>query len=107
MHRDLEKLQYFLTGHAIGMKLDNGAEVLIHVGIDTVNLQGKYFTPKVKAGSRVEAGELLLEFDLQAIAEEGYDTVIPIIVTNTPNYRDVELTTCGQKKAGENLLGLV
>ena len=89
------------------MKLDNGAEVLIHVGIDTVNLQGKYFTPKVKAGSRVEAGELLLEFDLQAIAEEGYDTVIPIIVTNTPNYRDVELTTCGQKKAGEDLLGLV
>ena len=49
----------------------------------------------------------MLEFDLQAIAEEGYDTVIPIIVTNTPNYRDVELTTCGQKKAGENLLGLV
>ena len=93
---------FFETGHAIGMKLDNGAEVLIHVGIDTVNLQGKYFTPKVKAGSRVEAGELLLEFDLQAIAEEGYDTVIPIIVTNTPNYRDV-----GQKKAGENLLGLV
>lgn len=98
---------FFETGHAIGMKLDNGAEVLIHVGIDTVNLQGKYFTPKVKAGSRVEVGELLLEFDLQAIAEEGYDTVIPIIVTNTPNYRDVELTTCGQKKAGENLLGLV
>lgn len=98
---------FFETGHAIGMKLDNGAEVLIHVGIDTVNLQGKYFTPKVKAGSRVEAGELLLEFDLQAIAEEGYDTVILIIVTNTPNYRDVELTTCGQKKAGENLLGLV
>lgn len=98
---------FFETGHAIGMKLDNGAEVLIHVGIDTVNLQGKYFTPKVKAGSRVEAGELLLEFDLQAIAEEGYDTVIPIIVTNTPNYSDVELTTCGQKKAGENLLGLV
>lgn len=98
---------FFETGHAIGMKLDNGAEVLIHVGIDTVNLQGKYFTPKVKAGSRVEAGELLLEFDLQAIAEEGYDTVISIIVTNTPNYRDVELTTCGQKKAGENLLGLV
>lgn len=98
---------FFETGHAIGMKLDNGAEVLIHVGIDTVNLQGKYFTPKVKAGSRVEAGELLLEFDLQAIAEEGYDTVIPIIVMNTPNYRDVELTTCGQKKAGENLLGLV
>ena len=62
---------FFETGHAIGMKLDNGAEVLIHVGIDTVNLQGKYFTPKVKAGSRVEAGELLLEFDLQAIAEEG------------------------------------
>ena len=47
---------FFETGHAIGMKLDNGAEVLIHVGIDTVNLQGKYFTPKVKAGSRVEAG---------------------------------------------------
>ena len=94
-----------VTGRAA--ELSEVAEVLIHVGIDTVNLQGKYFTPKVKAGSRVEAGELLLEFDLQAIAEEGYDTVIPIIVTNTPNYRDVELTTCGQKKAGENLLGLV
>lgn len=53
------------------MKLDNGAEVLIHVGIDTVNLQGKYFTPKVKAGSRVEAGELLLEFDLQQLQKRG------------------------------------
>ena len=98
---------FFETHHALGLKSNDGLEMLIHIGLETVNLKGKYFTPKVKAGSRVEAGELLLEFDLQAIAEEGYDTVIPIIVTNTPNYRDVELTTCGQKKAGENLLGLV
>ncbi|MFR6332085.1 MAG: PTS glucose transporter subunit IIA [Eisenbergiella sp.] len=72
---------FFDTGHAVGMQTAGGAEILIHVGIDTVNLQGKYFTPKAKVGDQVKAGQFLLEFALEAIQKEGYDTVIPVIVT--------------------------
>ncbi len=72
----------FPTGHAIGLKSDNGAEVLIHIGIDTVKLEGKYFKPLVSQGETVEIGQPLIEFDREAIKQEGYDTVIPVVVTN-------------------------
>lgn len=97
---------FFETGHAVGMQTAGGAELLIHVGLDTVNLQGKYFTPKAKAGDQVKAGQLLLEFDLEAIKKEGYDTVIPIIVTNTPDYSSVLPASEGTVKAGDTFLKL-
>ena len=77
-------------GHAVGLTCDNGAELLIHVGIDTVNLDGKHYTGHVEEGQRVKAGDLLLEFDIAAIEKEGYKTITPVIVTNSDDYAEVE-----------------
>lgn len=81
-----------VMGHAVGLQCDNGAELLIHVGIDTVNLNGKHYTGHVAEGQRVQAGELLLEFDAEAIEKEGYKTITPVIVTNSDQYAAVELS---------------
>lgn len=87
---------FFNTKHAIGLKSKDGVEVLIHVGIDTVNLEGKYFTDKVKQGDVVKAGDLLLEFDIESIKKEGYDTITPVIITNTDSYSDVMGSAAGE-----------
>ena len=79
-----------VMGHAVGLECDNGAELLIHVGIDTVNLDGKHYTGHVEEGQRVKAGDLLLEFDIAAIEKEGYKTITPVIVTNSDDYAEVE-----------------
>lgn len=79
----------FSTGHAVGLTSDDGLEILIHVGIDTVRLNGKYFTKKVKQGDRVKSGDLLLEFDLDSIKKEGYSLLTPVVVTNSDNYFDL------------------
>ena len=81
----------FPTLHAIGITADNGVEVLIHVGIDTVNLNGKYYEAKVKANDRVQVGTQLLTFDKDAIEKEGYETVTPIIIANTNEYSDINI----------------
>jgi len=80
---------FFPTGHAIGITSDNGVEILIHVGMDTVKLEGKYFTPKVKQGEHIKAGQLLLEFDIKAIEAEGYSLITPVVITNSDTYLDV------------------
>lgn len=82
-----------VMGHAVGLTCDNGAELLIHVGVDTVNLNGKHYTGHVEEGQRVKAGDLLLEFDIAAIEKEGYKTITPVIVTNSGDYADVERMT--------------
>ena len=87
---DGEVTTFFPTGHAIGLLSNGGAEILIHVGMDTVKLDGRGFTPRVSQGSRVKKGDLLLEFDLELIQKEGYSTVTPMIVTNTDDYTAVE-----------------
>lgn len=79
----------FETNHAIGLTADNGAEILIHIGLDTVKLGGKHFTAHVKSGDKVKAGDLLVEFDIKAIQEEGYETITPVLVTNVDSYNDV------------------
>lgn len=76
----------FDTNHAIGMKTSNGAELLFHVGIDTVQLGGKYFEPQVKVGDEVKAGDLLIRFDLEKIIAEGYDPVTIAVITNQEKY---------------------
>ena len=82
-----------VMGHAVGLTCDNGAELLIHVGVDTVNLNGKHYTGHVEEGQRVKAGDLLLEFDIAAIEKEGYKTITPVIVTNSDDYAGVERMT--------------
>ena len=78
-----------VMGHAIGLECDNGLELLIHVGIDTVNLNGKGFDPKVAQGDHVEAGALLMKFDISLIREAGYPVVTQVIVTNSDEYAKV------------------
>lgn len=95
-----------VMGHAIGLQCDNGVEQLIHVGIDTVNLNGKHYTGHVVEGQRVQAGELLLEFDAEAIEKEGYKTITPVIVTNSDQYAAVELSLGSVTAKRDTLLTL-
>ncbi|MEC1449125.1 beta-glucoside-specific PTS transporter subunit IIABC [Bacillus haynesii] len=76
----------FETNHALGMKTANGVEVLFHIGIDTVQLEGKFFKPLVKVGDQVKAGDLLIQFELEKIKEAGYDPVTLAVITNTDQY---------------------
>ena len=82
----------FPTKHALGLISDEGVELLIHIGIDTVQLEGKYFEAFVKQGQRINKGDLLVKFDLEKINEAGYSTQIPIIVTNSQDYQEVIAT---------------
>lgn len=80
----------FETGHAVSLTTENGVEMLIHVGIDTVNLQGKHYTVHCQAGDKVKKGQLLIEFDKDAIAAEGYDTITPVVVCNSDDFGTFE-----------------
>ncbi|WP_195604154.1 beta-glucoside-specific PTS transporter subunit IIABC [Clostridium tyrobutyricum] len=94
----------FPTGHAIGITSDNGVEILIHVGMDTVELEGKYFTPKVKQGERIKRGQELLEFDMKAIEEEGYSVITPVVITNSSTCLSVIETDKGDIDYKDSLL---
>lgn len=98
---------FFPTGHAIGITSDNGAEILIHIGIDTIKMEGDGFTPKVKQGDRVEKGQLLLEFDMDKIKREGYSLITPIIITNTMDYSDVISTDTRSIAVGDSIITLL
>ncbi|HEX6887185.1 MAG TPA: beta-glucoside-specific PTS transporter subunit IIABC [Candidatus Nanopelagicales bacterium] len=93
--------------HAYGITADNGMEVLIHVGIDTVNLKGKHFSPKVAKGQRVEAGDLLVEFDLAAVIAAGYNPMTILVVTNSADYQAVVHVTEDDVRARELVLEVV
>lgn len=93
----------FPTGHAIGLRHADGAEVLIHIGIDTVKLAGEHFSLKVTSGQQVSKGDLLVEFDLEAIAAAGYDLTTPVIVTNADLYPAVGSPASGPIAHGEPL----
>lgn len=101
-----EVASLFQTKHAIGLLSDNGIEVLIHVGIDTVKLEGKPFTAHVKVGDRVQAGDLLVEFDRQAIIDAGYDLATPIIISNSDEYHEVITVAASAVQAGSPLLSV-
>ncbi|WP_033151513.1 beta-glucoside-specific PTS transporter subunit IIABC [Pseudobutyrivibrio ruminis] len=98
---------FFATGHAIGLTTDKGAEIIIHVGMDTVKLEGKGFEPKVKQGDKVKKGDLLLEFDIDYITSEGYSVDTPVIITNTPKYDDVIPTDAASVAVGDTLITLL
>ena len=97
------------TKHGIMFQTAQGVELLIHIGLETVNLNGKYFTSHVENGAQVKAGDLLVEFDLDAIKKEGYDPITPVVVTNGDDYiRSVNMLKSGEKAAhGDCLLTIV
>jgi len=100
---DGEIVMLFDTKHTLALIAENGAEVLFHIGIDTVQLNGKHFDPKVKVGDRVKTGDLLMKFNLKEIKAAGYDTVIPIIITNSDQYL-VEKTAYSKDKNENNIM---
>jgi PTS system beta-glucosides-specific IIC component len=91
--------------HAVGIVGDNGVEILVHVGVDTVQLEGKPFTAHVAINDRVEVGQLLLEADLAAITAAGYDTTTPVLVVNSADY-SVTISGSGTVKAGDTLVSI-
>ncbi len=97
----------FDTLHAIGLKSDDGVEILIHIGLDTVKLGGKYFTAHVKSGDKVTVGTPLVDVDLVKVKEEGYDIITPVIISNSPDYGDVLAVTGQEVKAGDGLIKVV
>jgi PTS system, glucose subfamily, IIA component len=96
----------FNTKHALGLETENGTEVLIHVGINTVNLNGKYFTVKVKEGDSVKKGQLLLEFEMNKIKEEGYSLMTPVLLTNAEQYDEVSLKTGRNFEVGHVIMDI-
>lgn len=94
----------FDTHHAIGLTLDNGAELLIHIGINTVELNGEGFTAHVSEGDRVTRGQTLITFDKEFIASKGYNTITPVIVSNSDDYAEVNRLADGNISVGGVLL---
>lgn len=95
----------FDSKHAISMICDNGAELLLHVGLDTVKLEGRHFEPRVQNGDKVKAGDLLMKFDVKAIRKAGYDVVTPVIITNSDAFV-LDKATGGTVRAGAVIMGL-
>lgn len=93
---DGEITVFFETKHAIGLKSKDGVELLIHVGMDTVNLKGEHFTAKAAQGDKITKGQLLLEFNPEGIAAAGYDTTTPVVVTNHDQYGSITFELDGQ-----------
>lgn len=96
----------FASGHAIGISSTGGAEILIHVGINTVQLEGLYFQMQVKEGDEVQKGQLLMTFDLEEIKKAGYDPVTPVIVTNSDAWRELHINDKLSFRSGELVMAL-
>ena len=95
---------FFPTGHAIAITTDTGVEILIHVGMDTVKMNGDGFTPKKNQGDKVKKGELLLEFDIDKIKAAGHPVTTPVIISNTDSFEMVEPTDVSDVMAGDSLI---
>lgn len=104
---DAKVAALFPTNHAIGLVSDSGAEVMIHVGIDTVQLEGKYFEAFTTQESRVKAGDILIKFDMEAIRAAGYKTQTMVVVTNSFNYAKIEIETHDDLADNGNIITLI
>lgn len=93
----------FETGHAVGLTSDKGVELLIHVGIDTVNLKGQYFHPMKKTGDEVKKGDVLLTFEKEKIEQE-YDLMTPVIISNTNRYQEIKAVKAGKANVLDSIL---
>ena len=96
-----------MTCRENGLITENGAEILIHIGLDTVNLEGRGFEKLVETGDVVEAGQELVRFDIALIKEAGYQTVTPIIVTNSADYADILVSSESDIQQGDYLFTIV
>lgn len=94
----------FNTKHAIAIISQSGAEILIHVGLDTVRLGGKYFDVKIEPGMKVNVGDLLLEFDIEAIKEEGYFVTTPVVISNSIEYTSITIEGTGMQDVKNTIL---
>lgn len=97
----------FDTKHAISLISEGGAELLIHVGLDTVSLNGAPFTIHVNADDKVKKGDLIAEFDMDAIKAAGLETITPVIVCNSDDYKEVKRFTGKQVKPGDDIMELI
>lgn len=96
----------FSTGHAVGINTTDGAEVLMHIGMDTVNLQGKGFKTLVQKGQEVKAGDPLVEFNIKEIKAAGYEVATPVVVTNSKKYESINQVANGTVEVGQEILSL-
>lgn len=97
----------FPTGHAAAIRTADGAEVLLHIGLDTVKLKGKHFTIHAEEGQQVKKGDLLLEADLEAVRAAGYDTATPIVICNSDAFDKIEISGAEEVSAGDEILRLI
>lgn len=104
---DGEVSTIFDTKHAIGLISEDGIELLVHVGLDTVTLGGKYFTAHVENGQKIKKGELMLEFDIEAIRDAGFDVITPVLLTNSDEYKEIVTKKGWRVEAGETLIKVV
>lgn len=95
------------TKHAIALKDDNGLEMMIHIGLDTVKLEGKHFNVHVNKGDKVTVGKLLVDFDVKKIKEEGYDTITPIVITNSREFSEILAIDDKTVKYGEDIIKII
>ena len=103
---DGKVVMVFDTKHAIGLTTNDGTEILIHIGLDTVNLKGQGFTVHVQAGDLVKVGDPLVDVDLNAVREAGYQTITPVVVTNASDYSSFELLKEGTVNEGEKIFSV-
>jgi len=101
---DGKVMDIFHTKHALTFKTSWGAEILLHIGINTVALNGKDFTVLVSAGQSVRTGDSLISFDLEEIKKEGYDTTVVMAITNSEDFSDIILSPCGLVKIGDEMM---
>ena len=94
----------FDTNHAINIVSREGCEILLHIGIDTVKLNGKYFKAHVSDGQEIKKGDLLISFDIEGIKDEGYKTITPMVICNTDDYSSVNPEVSGTISAGEKII---
>lgn len=94
------------TKHAVCIQGEDGLELIVHAGLDTVELNGKYYQTYKEIGDQVKAGDVLLEFDLEEITKAGYDVTTPIVITNLGDYKIMKCLTGQQVKAGEEVIQL-
>lgn len=94
----------FPTGHAVALTSADGVEILVHIGLDTVKLNGKHFTIHAEEGQQVKKGDLLLEADLEQIKAEGFDIITPIVICNTDDFAEVAMAEAGDVETGDTVL---